>query len=319
MATIEKEKTENKSEKRTLKNIGKRMFFVAWAAPLALFIINSQVNILPFLFGDRFEGTIKPIYPSTILAFLIILLAAKEYFGMLKTKFEKNCFWLGYVWLFISMCASMLYENILIFQYTLYILFLLIVFEAFWAGKGTQRWKRASLFFVGVVFLNIAGTSLLQYLEPAFMSVWNFPVSNEFFAANLGLITVLCAIFFCDGAAYIVGSLFGKHRLSETSPKKTIEGSIGGFLFSVLTMTVVFGLFGNHNEQPVWLGVVLGIVIGIFAQVGDLFFSLTKRYFAVKDTSDLIPGHGGILDRFDSVLFATPFVHIVITLAAKFG
>ncbi|MCL2845833.1 MAG: phosphatidate cytidylyltransferase [Chitinivibrionia bacterium] len=318
MKTIKKEKTENKGEKRTLKNIGKRMFFVAWAAPLALFLINSQINLLPFLFGDRFDGIIKPIYPSTILAFLIILLAAKEYFGMLKTKFRKNWFWLGYIWLFISMCGSIVNVNILSFQNSLYILFLLIAFEAFFIGKGTLRWRRASLFFVGVVFLSIAGDALLKYLEPSFMSIWAFPITNQFFAANLGLITILTAIFFCDGAAYIVGSLFGKHKLSDISPKKTIEGSIGGFLFSVAIMTIIFALFGNPQE-PIWLGVMLGVVIGIFAQVGDLFFSLTKRYFAVKDTSDLIPGHGGILDRFDSVLFVSPFVHIVITLANNFG
>ena len=305
------------TEKRTLKNIGKRLFFAAWAVPLALFIINSQINLLPFFFGDKFDGVIKPIYPSTILAFLIIFLAAKEYFGMLKTKFEKNCFWLGYIWLFVSMFGTIFYESLLSFSNALYILFLLIAFEAVFVGKGTSRWKRASLFFVGVVFLNIAGDSLLRYLEPSFMGIWDFPVSNRFFAANLGLITVLGAIFFCDAAAYFVGSLLGKHRLSEISPKKTIEGSVGGFLFSVAIMTVTFAFFAD-SRQPIWLGALLGVVIGIFAQVGDLFFSLTKRYFAVKDSSDLIPGHGGILDRFDSVLFVSPFIHIVITLAQNF-
>jgi phosphatidate cytidylyltransferase len=302
-------------EKKTLKNIGKRLFFVAWATPLALFIINSQVNIVPMIFGGKFDEIIKPIYPATILGFLIIALAAKEYFSMLKIKFAKNCFWVGYIWIFVNMCSEVVYEPLLGLSYSLYILLILTAFEAFIIGKGKQ-WKRASMFFVGVVFLYLAGSSMLKYLEPAFMEIWNFPINNQYFAANLGLVTVLCAIFFCDGAAYFVGSLFGKHHFSDISPKKTIEGCIGGFLFSVAITTIVFGLFGNPSK-PIWLGVLLGVAIGIFAQVGDLFVSLTKRYFAVKDSSDLIPGHGGILDRFDSVFFASPFVHMIITLVNK--
>ncbi|MCL1947795.1 MAG: phosphatidate cytidylyltransferase [Chitinivibrionia bacterium] len=303
-------------EKKRLKNIGKRLLFVAWATPLALFIVNSQVNIIPMIFGDKFNEIIKPVYPSTILGFLLIALAAKEYFSMLKIKFPKNCFWVGYIWIFVTMCGEIIYEPLLGLSHSLYILLILTAFESFIFGKGKQ-WKRASLFFVGVVFLYLAGSYLLKYLEPAFMGIWNFPVDNKYFAANFGLVTVLCAIFLCDSGAYFVGSLFGKHHFSEISPKKTIEGCVGGFLFSVAIMTIVFGFFGNHPEKPVWLGVLLGVAIGIFAQVGDLFVSLTKRYFAVKDSSDLIPGHGGILDRFDSVFFASPFVHIIITLVNK--
>jgi phosphatidate cytidylyltransferase len=296
-----------------LKNIGKRMFFIAWAAPLALFVINSQFNIVP----ERFGTIIKPIFPSTILAFLLIFLAAKEYFSMLNTKFSKNLFGGGYIWLFITLCGTIIYGPLLSFTHSLYLLLIFISLEAFFVGKGTERWKRASLFFIGVIFLYLAGDSLLKYLEPEFMSIWNFPIENRHFAANLGLVTVLSAIFFCDGAAYIFGSLFGKTHFTDISPKKTLEGAIGGFLFSVLIMTVVFGLFGNHETAPIWLGAALGVVIGIFAQIGDLFVSLTKRYFSIKDSSNLIPGHGGILDRFDSVFFASPFVHIIIVLAQK--
>jgi len=312
-----------KTEKKALKNIGARMLFIAWAGPLAIFIINSQINIVELIFGsdkvvdNRFIGEIKPIYPATIIAFLLIFLAAKEYFSMLSTKFSKNLFWLGYIWLFISMCGLVVSKPLLDNTYSIYLLLILTALEAFFVGKGTERWKRASLFFIGVIFLYLAGYSMLEYLKPEFMNIWNFPINNQYFAANLGLVTVLCSIFFCDGAAYIFGSLFGKHHFSDISPKKTIEGAVGGFLFSVLIMTLVFGFFGNHEVAPVWLGAVLGVVIGIFAQVGDLFVSLTKRYFSVKDSSNLIPGHGGILDRFDSVFFASPFVHIIIVLAYK--
>lgn len=302
-----KEKKENKSP----KNLGERMLFVAWAAPLAIFILNSQINLVPEKFGE----IVKPIYPATILAFLLIFLAAKEYFSMLSIKFNKNLFWGGYIWLFITLCGSIVYVPMLNFTHAIYLLLIFTAIESFFVGKGTERWKRSSLFFIGIIFLYLAGDSLLKYLEPEFMSIWNFPPeNNKFFAMNWGLVTVLCAIFFCDGAAYIFGSLFGKHHFTDISPKKTVEGAVGGFLFSVLIMTIVFGFFGNHEDFPVWLGAILGIAIGIFAQLGDLFVSLTKRYFSVKDSSNLIPGHGGILDRFDSVFFASPFIHIIIVL-----
>ncbi|MDR0303694.1 MAG: phosphatidate cytidylyltransferase [Chitinispirillales bacterium] len=309
---------EENKEKRTLKNIGKRLLFVAWAMPATLLIIYFKVNIVSAIFGDKFDDTIKPIYPATILTFILIAFAAKEYFSMLKIKFKKNWFWIGYVWIAVTMCDSINCVPLLNFSHSLYLLLILTAFEVFFVGKGKQRWQRASLFFIGVIFLYLAGNSLLQYLEPAFVNIWYFPIDNQYIASNLGLITVLCAIFFCDSAAYFVGSLLGKHHFSDISPKKTIEGCIGGFLLSVIVMTTVFGFFRNPNE-PVWLGILLGVTIGIFAQVGDLFVSLTKRYFAVKDSSDLIPGHGGILDRFDSVFFVSPFIHIIITLVHKLG
>jgi len=305
-----------RNEQKPLKNIGARLFFVAWAIPLALFILNSQFNIVSLVFGDKFDKIIKPVYPSTILAFVLIILAAKEYFSMLSIEYSKNWFWIGYIWITATMCGSIVYTPLLSFSHSLYLLLILTALETFFIGKGKQRWRRASLFFIGVIFLSLAGNSLLQYLEPDFMNIWNFPINNQNFASNLGLVAVLAAIFLCDSAAYFVGSLFGKHHFSDISPKKTIEGCVGGFLSAVIVMTIIFGFFRNHDE-PVWLGVLLGITVGIFAQVGDLFVSLTKRYFAVKDSSNLIPGHGGILDRFDSVFFVSPFIHIIILLVHK--
>jgi len=305
-----------KNEHKPLKNIGTRLLFAAWAIPLSLFILNSQIDMVSLFFGEKFDEIIKPIYPSTILAFVLIVLAAKEYFSMLRIEYSDNWFWIGYVWIIITMCGSIVYAPLLNFSHSLYLLLILTALETFFIGKGKQRWRRASLFFIGVIFLYLAGNSLLQYLEPAFMDIWNFPINYQHFSANLGLVVVLAAIFFCDSVAYFVGSLLGKHHFSDISPKKTIEGCVGGFLSAVIVMTICFGFFRNHDE-PFWLGVLLGIAVGIFAQVGDLFVSLTKRYFAVKDSSNLIPGHGGILDRFDSVFFVSPFVHIIILLVHK--
>lgn len=106
-----------------------------------------------------------------------------------------------------------------------------------------------------------------------------------------------------DTYAYFVGSLIGKHKLLEViSPKKTWEGMIGGTIFGVFIPTVYFITF--VNSEAVLLNVIIvTLFLSIIGQFGDLFFSAIKRYYGKKDFSNIMPGHGGILDRFDSIIF----------------
>ena len=105
-----------------------------------------------------------------------------------------------------------------------------------------------------------------------------------------------------DTFAYIGGSLFGKHKLCPNiSPNKTIEGSISGSIIGTIGATVYYALvIGNTNILEI---VILSFILTIISQMGDLFFSSIKRYYKIKDYSNLIPGHGGVLDRLDSSLF----------------
>ena len=122
------------------------------------------------------------------------------------------------------------------------------------------------------------------------------------------VIYIFILIWTCDSAAYFGGRAFGKHQLSVISPKKTREGAVAGFIFTVIVSIIIHFIFpGKLNLTD---AVYLGIIIGIFSQAGDLFESLIKRYCDVKDSSDIIPGHGGILDRFDSLFFVTPVIFI---------
>lgn len=113
-----------------------------------------------------------------------------------------------------------------------------------------------------------------------------------------------------DTFAYIVGSFIGRTKLIEkVSPNKTWEGTIGGLLFGLLTAYILFLIFPELNLQQ-WLGFALITVL--FGNLGDLFESLLKRSINIKESGWIIPGHGGVLDRIDSILFAAPFVFMYV-------
>jgi len=120
--------------------------------------------------------------------------------------------------------------------------------------------------------------------------------------------------WFTDTFAYFTGYFFGKHKLiPDVSPKKTIEGSVGGTLFCIIGCAI-YGYVIKQNflsdVPPVWAFAFLGLILAIVSQVGDLIFSLIKRKYNIKDYGFIFPGHGGILDRFDSIIATAPLLLI---------
>ncbi|MBS1515400.1 MAG: phosphatidate cytidylyltransferase [Bacteroidetes bacterium] len=130
------------------------------------------------------------------------------------------------------------------------------------------------------------------------------------------IIFIFVLIWTCDTMAFFGGKFFGKHKLSEISPKKTWEGSIAGFLFTIIAALIVYYFYSN--EISLKDALCIGIMAGIFSQVGDLFESLIKRKLGVKDSSNIIPGHGGVLDRFDSLIFVTPLIFLYLEFSKFF-
>lgn len=130
---------------------------------------------------------------------------------------------------------------------------------------------------------------------------------------------IFISAWLCDTSAYYVGKYFGKNKLCpRVSPKKTIEGSIGGLIGSTLFCGIYGVVVNSFGVQvPVYHFIFMGIVCGVFCQFGDLVASSIKRYVDVKDYSNLIPGHGGILDRFDSILFTSVIVYYYVTMIMK--
>ena len=123
-----------------------------------------------------------------------------------------------------------------------------------------------------------------------------------------------------DTFAYFTGMLLGKHKLiPDVSPKKTVEGAVGGIVFCVLAF-VGFGLLYNHlwllegdTPLPLWLMATVGLLVSLVSQIGDLSLSLLKRKYGIKDFGKIFPGHGGVMDRFDSVLAVSIMLLVCFT------
>jgi phosphatidate cytidylyltransferase len=108
-----------------------------------------------------------------------------------------------------------------------------------------------------------------------------------------------------------LGTAFGKHKLfPRVSPKKSWEGAISGFVFAILTMIAARAIILDFFS--LWDVIIIGIIVGTIGQMGDLVESLMKRDAGVKDSSSIIPGHGGIFDRFDSLLLSAPFIYLYL-------
>ena len=126
---------------------------------------------------------------------------------------------------------------------------------------------------------------------------------------GLTIVAVFASVWVCDSAAYFAGRAFGKRKLFErVSPNKTWEGAIAGVLFAVAAFVLIQRAALPYLEFTDAL--VCGAIVGVFGQLGDLVESLLKRDAGLKDSSALIPGHGGILDRFDSLLFVSPLIFL---------
>ena len=127
---------------------------------------------------------------------------------------------------------------------------------------------------------------------------------------------VFFAAWGTDTLAYLIGKNFGKHKFTEVSPKKTVEGCLGGIVGSILFCLIYTVICNNFWNLEISYTYILGISIflSVISQIGDLAASSVKRYCEIKDYSNLIPGHGGILDRIDSVIFILPFAYFLLSI-----
>jgi phosphatidate cytidylyltransferase len=176
-------------------------------------------------------------------------------------------------------------------------------------GTGRQAAVNTGATLLGVFYVGWLGSHLVGLRELP-------PVLGRSYA--WGMSYALLPFFLawtCDTAAYGVGRALGRTRLAPAlSPKKSVEGAVGGFVAAVAAGAVARLWFAPYLT---WIdALLLGVLVGFFAQVGDLVESVLKRDAETKDSSALIPGHGGVLDRFDSLLFAAPLVYYYLIFRA---
>lgn len=248
-----------------------------------------------FVFGDK--------YVIDVFLSAIALLSIHEFYGAFKEKANPIC-WVGYL-----SAVAIAFAHIIPTNYRLLTIGAIIPVSimVLFADTILNNMKRniadVAITFFGicyiVIFLLFAGI-IRESLENGKIIVW-----YVFFTA-----------WGTDIFAYIVGKNFGKHKFTEISPNKTIEGCIGG-IFGALLMNIVYTIICNqvfHLEISYLYIIGMTIVLSIASQIGDLAASSIKRYCGIKDYSNLIPGHGGMLDRIDSVIFILPFAYFLLML-----
>jgi phosphatidate cytidylyltransferase len=222
-------------------------------------------------------------------------------------------------------------KNMQVFPYPGHILGIIVLyFAAFGWDKYMLMLSLFTLLFIfalemfrnkGSAILNISGV-LLGIIYPVFFLAallflrFNFEQilpKTGYNPAGMFIITMFASIWLCDTFAYFFGKAFGKHRLFErVSPKKSIEGAIAGLIGAILIFFISKWIGFLHISNTFVL--ICGIIVGILGQLGDLVESWFKRDAGVKDSSGILPGHGGMLDRFDSLMFIAPAFVIIYLL-----
>ena len=244
-----------------------------------------------------------PVYVVGCILGLISLIGLGEFYnvtGILKKK--SPVILLGFLFC-ISVFCGVIFKQYSAFSYaTLAIciyVFLLMIFMVLFRDKTSFADCAAS--FLGSVYISVFFVHLLliRQLSLGKMVIW---------------ILLICA-WGTDTFAYFSGRLFGKHKLCpKISPKKTVEGAIGGTIGCAVLLCIYVAIIGNINNLRIdWLNVfIIAIPTAVFSQIGDLAASCIKREHNAKDYGNLIPGHGGILDRFDSVILISPLVFYLL-------
>lgn len=253
-------------------------------------LLGLPIIVAVLIFADKY------IFSVFITAVAIITLW--EYFNAFKGK-AKPVAWIGFLACLLIIAIQFIPKEYLIYVAT----FSLPIICA-------------------ILFIQIIVTNMKTTVNDAIITFFGIAYVVGFliflpmiFALNSGRLLiwyVLVASWVNDMCAYFVGSKFGKHKFTAISPKKSIEGCIGGILGAIIfsqAFTYIFNIFFNAGFAYLKMGIMIAI-LAIISQFGDLAASTIKRYTGIKDSGNLFPGHGGMLDRIDSILFIAPFTYL---------
>ena len=255
----------------------------------------------PFLY---FSGTFMLPLAMAILG----LAASYEMIGCVGLR--KNV-WIAlpaYLTAVVLPFLARMCEEPLTWIFAVCIVCMIFIFGATVFSRGTLDYTVAASAFTGVFYVTVAFTSIVFLRD----------IGKYFY------LLVFVGAWVSDTFAYLCGRLFGKHKLiPEVSPKKTVEGSIGGIVFAGIAFVIyalVIKNFFDNSVMPNYLFMMIaGMIVAVISQIGDLIASVIKRRFGIKDYGWIFPGHGGVLDRFDSVLLTAPVLWILSQIPAFSG
>lgn len=256
--------------------------------------IIVAVLFIPLIIAASYFGGI-------FFLFFTAFIALGSFYEFIKMSGKKGInpnLWLGL--LSVALIIFNQYTPVIDFYTVVILIALLAVLIELFRNKGSEI-NNLGVLLLGIVYLGVFGSSLIGIRE-------YYPqIGTLYSRGGYIIISVFASIWICDSAAYYGGSSLGKHKLfPRVSPNKSWEGAVFGFIFAVLTMIAAKFLILNFlSWQTI---IVFGFITGIIGQLGDLTESLLKRDAEVKDSSALIPGHGGIFDRFDSVFLSAPVI-----------
>jgi len=265
--------------------LGKRILTAFIGIPIAIYVIN---------YGEWLFAT---------AVFVLTLLAWHEFYTMLQNKSIKVFYSLGILMnIFILGCAWLGNSQEVIT--VIFVSTLLTLLKIVTSGTNFTVVDAAfSLLGICYIGMSFAHLLLLRYTDSSLylMTSW-----GELSAGAAYVWLAFVGTWASDTFAFFIGSYLGRHKLCPTiSPNKTIEGVLGGMLGSIIAIILLGMLF----KLPISHCAIMGILVGTAAPVGDLVESAIKRFAGVKDSGQILPGHGGILDRFDSILFTVPVIY----------
>ena len=201
---------------------------------------------------------------------------------------------------------GLIFLSALIYDYIfLSILFIVVIFSWIEWVKVIEKIRFKKIYrIIHIIFF-------LVYLIMAFIVCFNVFVIDKYF-----FLTILMICVFSDVGGYVFGKTFGGKKLTKISPNKTVSGSIGSFILSYIGFFVIYLYFSDllFVRLQIEALVFIPFFISLICQLGDLFISYYKRRAKIKNTGNLIPGHGGLLDRIDGSIFALPIGFIIISL-----
>ena len=158
--------------------------------------------------------------------------------------------------------------------------------------------------------LNLLILNLITFCY-VFFIFCNFSYEMHRLEGSIFFLYVICICFFTDIGGYAFGNIIGGRKLTKISPNKTISGTIGSFIFSIIPL-IIFFILGYLDIEFSLKNITFCLLISVISQLGDLSVSYLKRKAKIKDTGNILPGHGGVLDRIDGIIFAVPFSYFLI-------